>query len=402
MELKLEGGFPQELVFLHHTQQIHGARAAQVQVSGGEVKPHCVRDLAEEFQMLVPLPHEAIALPPSGLEAEAPQGQHRLFCAGTVRGVGFEHRKDGGQVSLGDIQIVVQRVIGGWGAVVLGPLGDGLPHGAVLPLRDGDAGRPGVAAGTFREGRDHRDQGGEVKVPIGPAGSPEQARGTGNVGEDEGRALVGLAELSGDDAHNPLRDSLASDQKNGRLLLPGGGFLHRRQPLGNQVLPALVDGLHLGGVTSCGSRLCGDECFEYRCASRVKQPACGVEDGGRLELDGVLRIGAGGQVQHRLEARGELVVPTVPVDDGQPRHDQPPVVPCEGHHIGQGTQAGQHQQVEKEILFLLGRLLSAQVLGQFIGQPGAAIVLIPVSFRMQVGVHDDVGGGNLCLGQMVV
>ena len=25
MELKLEGGFPQELVFLHHTQQIHGA-----------------------------------------------------------------------------------------------------------------------------------------------------------------------------------------------------------------------------------------------------------------------------------------------------------------------------------------------------------------------------------------
>ena len=54
MELKLEGGFPQELVFLHHTQQIHGARAAQVQVSGGEVKPHCVRDLAEEFQMLVP------------------------------------------------------------------------------------------------------------------------------------------------------------------------------------------------------------------------------------------------------------------------------------------------------------------------------------------------------------
>ena len=30
MELKLEGGFPQELVFLHHTQQIHGARAAQV------------------------------------------------------------------------------------------------------------------------------------------------------------------------------------------------------------------------------------------------------------------------------------------------------------------------------------------------------------------------------------
>ena len=104
MELKLEGGFPQELVFLHHTQQIHGARAAQVQVSGGEVKPHCVRDLAEEFQMLVPLPHEAIALSPSGLEAEAPQGQHRLFCAGTVRGVGFEHRKDGGQVSLGDIQ----------------------------------------------------------------------------------------------------------------------------------------------------------------------------------------------------------------------------------------------------------------------------------------------------------
>ena len=121
-----------------------------------------------------------------------------------------------------------------------------------------------------------------------------------------------------------------------------------------------------------------------------------------MELDGVLRIGAGGQVQHRLEARGDLAVPTVPVDDGQPRHDQPPVVPREGHHIGQGTQAGQHQQVEKEIFFLLGRRLPAQVLGQFIGQPGAAIVLIPVSFRMQVGVHDDVGGGNLCLGQMVV
>ena len=96
MELKLEGGFPRNWFPPPHPADPR-CRAAQVQVSGGEVKPHCVRDLAEEFQMLVPLPHEAIALPPSGLEAEAPQGQHRLFCAGTVRGVGFEHRKDGGR-----------------------------------------------------------------------------------------------------------------------------------------------------------------------------------------------------------------------------------------------------------------------------------------------------------------
>ncbi len=115
--------------------------------------------------MLVPLPHEAIALSPSGLEAEALQGQHRLFCAGTVRGVGFEHRKDGGQVSLGDIQIVVQRVIGGWGRlswahwVMACPMGPYCPSETVMPAA------PAWPAGTFREGRDHRDQGERSKSP---------------------------------------------------------------------------------------------------------------------------------------------------------------------------------------------------------------------------------------------